>query len=139
MEATFFVARHQQALGVRHYDDLPVEPIGEPLAISSFQTLAALASALCGEEQGPMQPLRDATCQSFPIFNFEPGVVKALSNVSDADIDDIARQWLESAEWDDGDRDLYELSDFLKELREGIGAIRNLGERLYILLEEKAY
>lgn len=139
MEATFFVAKQQQAIGVRHYDDLPVEPIGEPLEIASCKTLVALAAAISGGEQGPLQPLRDATCQSFPIFTFEPSVVKALTNLIEDDIDDIARLWLETAEWDGGDPDLYELSDFLKELKAGIGTIRNLGERLYILLEEKAY
>jgi hypothetical protein len=139
MEATFFVAKQQQAVGVRHYDDLPVDPIGEPLQISSFKTLLALASAVSGTEQGPIQPLRDATCQSFPIFTFEPGVVAALAKVDEADLDGIAQLWLDTADWDDQDPDLYELSDFLRDLQSGIGTIRNLGERLYILLEEKAY
>lgn len=140
MEATFFVARHQQAVGIRHYDDLPVEPIGEPLEVVSFKTLIALTQALAGTDQeGPLLPLRDATCQSFPIFTFPPSVAKALANVVEDDLDDIAQVWLESADWDEEGPELCELSDFLKELKVGIGAIRNLGERLYILLEEKAY
>jgi len=139
MEATFFVSNQKQAVRVRQYDDLPVDPIGEPLCIPSLKALVALASALSGEEQGPMQPLRDATCQSFPIFTFEPGVVRALANLSEESIDEIAQSWIERANWDEGDVDLHELSNFLKELQEGLGAIRNLGERLYILLEEKAY
>ena len=76
MEATFFVSNQKQAVRVRYYDDLPVDPIGEPLFIPSPKALVALASALSGREQGSMQPLRDATCQSFPIFTFEPGVVR---------------------------------------------------------------
>jgi hypothetical protein len=139
MEATFFVSNQKQAVRVRHYDDLPVDPIGEPLCIPSPKALVALASALSGHEQGPMRPLRDATCQSFPIFTFEPGVVRALVNLSEEEVDEIAASWIDGANWDEGDVDLCELSDFLKELREGLGSIRNLGERLYILLEEKAY
>jgi hypothetical protein len=139
MEATFFVAKQQQAIGVRQYDDLPVEPIGEPLEIPSFKTLVALAAAVSGDAQGPMKPLRDATCQSFPIFSFEPSVIKALANATEDEIDDIARLWLDDADWDDQGPDLYELSEFLRELKAGIGAIRNFGERLYILLEDKAY
>jgi hypothetical protein len=86
-----------------------------------------------------MQPLRDATCQSFPIFSFEPAVVRTIGRYSEDDIDNVAELWLETGAWDDGDADAYELSTFLKELQEGIGTIRNIGERLYILLEEKAY
>jgi hypothetical protein len=139
MEATFFVSNQKQAVRVRHYDDLPVDPIGEPLRIPSTKALVALATALSGEESGPMRPLRDATCQSFPIFTFEPAVVRALAKLSDEDMDEIAQSWLEGANWNEGEVDLYELSDFLKDLQEGLGAIRNLGERLFILLEEKAY
>ncbi len=139
MEATFFVAKQQQAVGVLNYDDLPVEPIGEPLKIPSFKTLVALASAVSGGAEDPIKPLRDATCQSFPIFSFEPSVVNALANAVEDDFDKIARLWLDTADWEDQGPDLYELSEFLKELKEGIGTIRNLGERLYILLEEKAY
>ena len=50
-----------------------------------------------------------------------------------------ADEWLDTAPWDDGDADIYELGSFLRELQEGLGTIRNIGERLYILLEEKAY
>jgi hypothetical protein len=139
MEATFFVARQQQAVGVRHFGDLPVDPVTEPLQIPSAKVLIALASVVLGQEQGPMQPLRDATCQSFPIFTFEPAVVDTISHYSQEEIEDTAKLWLDSTAWDDGDVDLYELSLFLKELRDGIGMIRNIGERLYILLEEKAY
>ncbi len=139
MEATFFVSNQKQAVRVRHYDDLPVDPIGEPLSIPSTKALVALASALAGEEQGPMRPLRDATCQSFPIFTFEPTVVRALAKLPEEKIDEIAQSWLDGANWDEGEVDLFELSDFIKELRDGLAAIRNLGEQLFILLEEKAY
>ncbi len=139
MEATFFIARHQQAVGVRHFDDLPVDPVTEPLRIPSTKALISLASVVLGQDQGPMQPLRDATCQSFPIFTFEPAVVRTISRYSEEEIDDIAALWLDTSAWNDGDVDLYELSTFLKELQEGIGTIRNIGDRLYILLEEKAY
>lgn len=139
MEATFFVAKQQQAVGVRHFGDLPVDPVTDPLQIPSIKVLIALASVVLGQDQGPMQPLRDATCQSFPIFTFEPAVVDTISRYSEQEIDDAARLWLDSAAWDDGDVDLYELSLFLKELQDGIRMIRNIGERLYILLEEKAY
>ncbi|MFP8871511.1 MAG: hypothetical protein VCB43_08840 [Myxococcota bacterium] len=139
MEATFFIAKQQQALGVRHFDDLPVDPVTEPLCIPSTKTLAALATVVLGQEQGAMQPLRDATCQSFPIFSFEPAVVRTIGRYSEDEIDNVAELWLETGAWDDGDADAYELSTFLTELQEGIGTIRNIGERLYILLEEKAY
>lgn len=139
MEATFFVANHRQAVGVRSFDDLPVDPVTDPLRIPSTRTLAALAQAVLGRDLGPMQPLRDATCQSFPVLTLEPAVVRALGRTRDEDIDEIAQRWLELGAWEDGDVDLYELSLFLKELQEGVGTIRNIGERLYVLLEEKAF
>lgn len=139
MEATFFVAKQEQVVGVRHCGDLPVDPIAEPLQIPTAKVLIALASVVLGREQGPMQPLRDATCQSFPIFSFEPAVVDTISGYSEPEIEYTARLWLDSGAWDDGDVDLYELSLFLTELRDGIGKIENIDERLFILLEEKAY
>ncbi len=139
MEATFFVANQQQAIGVRQYDDLPVDPIGDPLVVQSPKALGALAAALSGAESGSIQPLRDATCQSFPIFTFEPSVVRALVELPEDDLDAVAQAWLDAGNWNEGETDLYELTLVLRELQEGLGAIRNLGERLYILLEEKAY
>ncbi|MFT5444099.1 MAG: hypothetical protein ACI8W3_003151 [Myxococcota bacterium] len=139
MDATFFVANQKQAVRVRHFDDLPVDPLADPLFIQSPKALTALASAVSGSQQPPMQPLRDATCQSFPIFTFEPAVVKALSKLNDEEVDEVAERWLEAANWEDGEVDLYELSEFLKELNQGLGGVRNIGEHLYILLEEKAY
>jgi hypothetical protein len=139
MEATFFVAKQQQAVGVRHFGDLPADPVTEPLQIPSAEVLIALASVVLGRDQGPMQPLRDATCQSFPIFTFEPAIVDTIGRYSEQEIDGTAQLWLDSAAWDDGDVDLYDLSLFLKELQDGIRMIRNIGERLFILLEEKAY
>lgn len=139
MEATFFIANQRQAAGVRQYDDIPTEPIGEPLPVASAKVLVALASALSGEPQGPLQPLRDATCQSYPIFSFDPKVVGALVELKDEEVDAVAERWFAQACWPDGEVDLYELSEFLQQLRGSLGAVRNLGDRLFILLEEKAY
>ncbi len=141
MEATFFISSAGRAAGVMQYDDIPTEPIGEPLSMMSTQPLIALARAVGGEalEAGSLRPLRDATCQSYPIVQFEPAVVRALATLKDSDIDQIAEQWLELANWEDGEIDLYELSQCVEDLRAGLGRVRDLGERLYILLEEKAW
>ncbi|MDP6977347.1 MAG: hypothetical protein QF570_01950 [Myxococcota bacterium] len=141
MEVTFFISSASRAAGVMQYDDIPTEPIGEPLSMTSTQPLVALAQAVGGEARGAgsLRPLRDATCQSYPIVHFEPTVVRALASLKDSEIDPVAGQWLELANWEDGEIDLYELSQCVEELRAGLGRVRDLGERLYILLEEKAW
>lgn len=141
MEATFFISKPAQAAGVLQYDDIPTEPIGEPLSMESTAGLAALARAVMGEDADAagLRPLRDATCQSYPIVSFEPPVIRAIAQLKDSEIDEVAERWLEIAPWDDGEIDVYELSQCLEELREGLGRVRGLGERLYILLEEKAW
>ncbi len=139
MEATFFIANPKQAAGVLQYDDIPTEVIGESIPISSPRALVALAAAVSGEPQGPLQPLRDATCQSYPIFCFAGKIVRALASLKDGEIDPLAARWFEDAGWDEGEVDLHELGEFLQELRSGLAGVRDLGDRLFILLEEKAW
>ncbi len=141
MEATFFISSANRAAGVLQYDDIPTEPIGEPLSMTSTQPLVALARAVAGEERvaSSLRPLRDATCQSYPIVQFEPVVVRALATLKDSEIDPVAELWLSLANWEEGEIDLYELSQCVEELRAGLGHVRDLAERLYILLEEKAW
>ncbi len=141
MEATFFISHPRGAAGVLQYDDIPTEPIGEPLSMPSTANLIALAHAVLGEEAAgvALRPLRDATCQSYPIVSFEPAVIRGLATLKDSEIDEVAERWLEFSNWDDGEIDVYELSQCVEELRAGLAEVRDLGERLFILLEEKAW
>jgi len=141
MEATFFISHPRGAAGVLQYDDIPSEPIGEPLSMSSTGNLLALARAVMGEggQSAVLKPLRDATCQSYPIVSFEPSVVRGLAGLADKEVDEVAARWLEFSDWEDGEIDLYELAQCIEELRTGLGEVRDLGERLFILLEEKAW
>lgn len=139
MEATFFVANHREATAVRQYEDIQTEPLSEPLGIPTPATLVALATTISGAGQAALQPLRDATCQSYPIFSFAPAVVRALRDLKEGEIDALAERWLELGGWREGDVDLYELGQVLQDLRAGLGGVRALGDRLFILLEEKAW
>ena len=103
MEATFFTCAREDAVGVSAIDDLPCEPAGESVRIESSGVLAALAHTLCGDGAGPVVPLRDATCRSFPVFEFAGDVPRALAALPDAQIDEIAESWLGDAAWQGAD------------------------------------
>ena len=138
MEATFFVCPREDAVGVGDIDDLPCEPAGEPVRIESTGVLAALARCLCGDAASAVEPLRDATCRSFPVFEFANSVPQALAALSAERIDEMAESWLADASWKDADIDLYEAACLLTEIRRSLRDRKAPEAMLFVLLEEKA-
>lgn len=138
MEATFFTCPRSDAVGVNAIDDLPCEPAGEPVRIESTQVLSALARSLCGKDARPVAPLRDATCRSFPVFEFDSGVARALAALSEARIDEVAEAWLADESWRGADIDLYETASLLGEIRQALRESESADASLFVLLEEKA-
>ena len=137
MEATFFVCSRGDAIGVRSIDDLPVDPAGESLPLESTGVLSALARGLGGTAAGKLEPLRDATCQSFPVFEFADGASAALAEMDDDAIDELGESWLADPGWQGADVDLHEATTLLVEIRQ---ALRDATPEtaLFVLLEEKA-
>jgi len=138
MEAVFFVCPPEAAHDVRSIDDVPGEPAGEPLAVASPGALAGLVQALGAESRGALRQLRDATCQSFPVWAFARGLASALASLDEREIDAVAERWLATHARELGDVDLYELSLCVAGLRNALGASAE-DARLFVLLEEKAW
>ncbi len=139
LEATFFVCPREDAVGVSAIDDLPCEPVGESVRIESIGVLSALTFVLCGKEASPVTPLRDATCRSFPVFEFESDAQRALRDLSDDQIDEAARAWLQEESWKGSDVDWHEAACLLGETRAALECSESLGAKLFVLLEEKAF
>ena len=87
MEALFFVCDRAAAMGVRSEDDLPSDPVGAGLPVPGLEVLLALATALRVKSAGAYSQLRDATCQSFPIWAMGPALVEALADLDDTQVD----------------------------------------------------
>jgi len=146
MEATFFTCPRADAVGVSAIDDLPCEPAGESVRIESAGVLSALARTLCGDEQSRVEPLRDATCRSFPVFEFAGSVPQALTELAESRIDEIAEAWLADESWQGADIDLHETACLIAEIRDALVEARQqtVGDSgspepsLFVLLEEKA-
>ena len=138
MEATFFTCAREEAVGVSAIDDLPCEPAGEPVRIQSVDVLAALAHALSGDGARAVTPLRDATCRSFPVFEFALEVPRTLAALPDAQIDETAESWLSDASWHGADVDLYQIASLLGDIRHALRDSDSRQARLFVLLEEKA-
>ena len=138
MEATFFTCPRDAAVGVSSIDDLPCEPAGEPLRIESSGVLSALARALCGEQASKPEPLRDATCRSFPVFEFASAVSQKLAALAETRVDEIAQRWLADASWQGADIDLHEAACLLSDLRQALEESKSPNPALFVLLEEKA-
>ena len=83
MDATFFTARLHDAMGVSAWDDIPEEPAAESLRIADPRALTTLARLLCGEGEGVVAPLRDATCRSFPVWAFDPALSRRIALLAD--------------------------------------------------------
>jgi hypothetical protein len=135
MDALFFLTRREAALGVASSDDLPVEPAADALRIDDPSALVGLAEVLGVETR--LRPLRDATCRSFPVWEFSREFTRCIAALGDADLDDAALRWQKHAETS-LDTDHYELACCLVDLR---GAIRSgeEGDALFVLLEERAW
>ena len=138
MEATFFTCPRANAIGISSIDDLPCEPAGESIRINSSKVLSALAITLCGESRGKVEPLRDATCRSFPVFEFAGEVARTLRGLPESRIDGVASDWLSIASSLGADSDLYETSTLLADIRQALRESDSPEAGLYVLLEEKA-
>ena len=136
MDATFFTTDLERALGVFTYDDLPVDPAGDPVRVPSPGFVFALIALLGGDRARQARPLRDATCRSFPIWDLGPHVSERLARADDPEIDTLAAAWLAMGEAVDSDA--YELALLLGEIRAALRC-RAAGERLFVLLEERAF
>ena len=138
MEATFFTCPREAAVGVSSIDDLPCEPAGEPLRIESSGVLSALARTLCGAQASKPEPLRDATCRSFPVFEFACVVSQKLVALPETRVDEIAESWLADPSWQGADIDLHEAACLLSDLRRALQEAESIDAPLFVLLEEKA-
>jgi hypothetical protein len=138
MEATFFTCPREDAVGVTAIDDLPCEPAGESVRIESTGALVALARSLGGEEASRVEPLRDATCRSFPVFEFASSVPRALAELDETAIDAIAETWLADESCEGADIDLHETACLLTDIRDALRDAESSEALLFVLLEEKA-
>ncbi len=138
MDAIFFACPREDAIGVGTVDDLPCEPAGEPVRIESPGVLVALARTLGGEAACGVKPLRDATCRSFPVFEFPSEVARALLALPEPSIDETAEAWLADESWQGADVDLYETSCLLSEIRRALQDSDSPDATLFVLLEESA-
>jgi hypothetical protein len=138
MDATFFTARPQEAMGVSAWDDIPDEPAGESLRIASPGALSALGRLLCGETARVVAPLRDATCRSFPVWAFDAELGRRIAELSDEEIDAVAERWLEDPGLQGTEGDLYEVATLLADLREAIRDRSGPEQQLFVLIEQRA-
>lgn len=138
MEATFFIAPREQATGVSSVDDIPGEPAAEPLVVASPGPLLALTRLLGATGSGAVSPLRDATCRSFPVWEYRPDVAAAISALSKDEIDEIAEALANDPSAEGMDADLFELATLLSDLGEALRSSSDSEGRLFVLLEEKA-
>ncbi len=143
MEATFFVARRAQAMGIHAWTDLPCDPAAEPLDLESLDGLRSLAEVLGAGGDRALTQLTDATCRSFPVWSLSGEFTRALGALDAKGIEDAAARWQERMGEDPLDADLYELETLLGDLREAATGARplDLGEapELFVLLEQKAF
>lgn len=135
MEATFFVSTPEEATGVTCAEDLPGECVGEPLGIDSPQAIVALAQAFVSGTR--LTPLRDATCQSFPVWPLEAGVEAAILSCAEPAQEAHVERWLAALPESALDAEAWELCALIEELRSALDT-RAQGEALFVLLEEKA-
>jgi hypothetical protein len=138
LEATFFVASPADATGVTCIDDLPVDPAGESIRIGGVAWIRALGPLLGLVDRLALEPIRDATCQSFPVFGLGADAASRIAGLGDERLDEVAGEWLETTPVGEHDFDLHELSELLRALREALSACSGVDEGLYVLLEEKA-
>lgn len=134
MEATFFASPRSEAVGVSCQEDLPREPAGEPVKFESIAWLRRLSELVGLSAAEFAAPLRDATCQSFPVWELGRELCQQLGKLGDEELDAVAVRWVDEAV---ADADAHELSELLCQLREAL-RLAGSDDRLYVLLEEKA-
>jgi len=133
MEIVFFLAQPHEARGVTSSEDLPGDGSVESLPVDGLSVLMDLGQAL-GLGDGPVaRQLRDATCQSFPVWTLIESFCQRLESLDDEQIDSHAEAWQA-----DEKSDLYERTTCLMELRDAL-RVRQAGESLFALLEERAF
>lgn len=134
MHAVFFLARREDALGVASSHDLSADPAAEPLRVDDPTPLQAFGA--CLGEGARLRPLRDASCRSFPVFEVTRAATLRVATLDDEGIDGAAAHWKRLAA-DRVDADPWELAGRLQDLRTALRT-RAQGERLFVLLEERA-
>jgi hypothetical protein len=137
MQAIFFRCDAADAIGIRSSDDLPSEPASDELTIGSPAALFALATALDVPPRGAWHPVRDATCQSFPVWRVASELADALRDLPSENVDRVACAWEKATGPEALDADLFELATCVADLRQALedGA----GGPLFVLLEERAW
>lgn len=134
MELVFFIALPADAVGISTMDDLGTEPAAEPIAVAGPRVLTDLVGCVVPQDSHPqVEPLRDATCQSFPVWSLPETFCTALAPMEEEELDARAASWSTGS-----DTDPYERAMELTELRDALRH-RSPGERLYALLEERAF
>jgi hypothetical protein len=138
MDAIFFSCLKAAATGVASSDDLPSEPVTDPLQVADPSPLVDLAHLLAIEP--PPRPLRDATCRSFPVWSLGRSLAARIGSLDDEEIDALAEAWRKQS-GSSLDADLYELSSCLTDLRTAVRLSESgeSGESLFVLLEERAW
>ncbi len=139
MEAVFFAASADLAGGVRGSEDLVDDPAADPLAVSGLGALRPLAGLLAPDDPAGFEQLRDATCQSFPVWRLGLAATRVLRALSDSAIDSTADRWLEASAGQMSDVDHYELATRLTQMRDALNEEPEAELRLFVLLEERAF
>ena len=139
MEATFFVARPEDVVGVTSSDDLPVEPAAESFRPCSPAALKSLAHVLGVDGKRVVTPLTDQTCRSFPIWVLGREVAIAIGQLDESGIDAVAERWRDDECMDADELDLYELTTLLGDLQQALRETSELSARVCVLLEQKAF
>ena len=138
MEAIVFSSTSARATRIRSADDLDAEFVAEPLVISSPRVFAILAQAAGLGKGAALAPLRDATCQSFPVWIVARALSESLFGLSENQLDDLVERWREGLGDEALDADPYELSTWLVEIQAALQESDRANEQLFVLFEEKA-
>ncbi len=138
MEAIVFGSTTDLATRIRSADDLDAEFVAEPLVVSSLRVFAILARAAGLENAAALEPLRDATCQSFPVWIVAKALSESLVGLSADQLDDLVERWREGLGDEALEADPHELSTWLAETQEAVQESEGADEQLFVLFEEKA-
>ena len=111
------------------------------LRLSSPAALIALARILRpgdpADSPPAVEPLRDASCQAFPVWIYERAASKALASADAAALERLSDQWWDGVDADDVDANAYELAERLQQLQAELRAAEP-DAQLLVLLEQKA-
>jgi hypothetical protein len=133
MDVVFFLSRAVDAVGVTSSHDPTVEPAADPLRVADPSVLLALCE--CLGVRARLEPLRDATCRSFPVLGLGADLARRLARLDDDGRDRIAADWKARAA-EGLDADPWELACCLRDLGEAVRDADD-GERLFALLEDR--